>query len=116
MRACTSYGASIKQSAGEPAGFALPSSNNTVLVFSNTFHKYVLVMQFARLYPLNQLDLPVEKKHVDFGPLLGSGVKVENPSRDYTPPSEYDPLQFDVLRAVMSRRVDVLRCCYVQRQ
>ena len=47
------------------------------------------VMQFARLYPLNQLDLPVEKKHVDFGPLLGSGVKVENPSRDYTPPSEF---------------------------
>lgn len=46
-------------------------------------------MQFARLYPLNQLDLPVEKKHVDFGPLLGSGVKVENPSRDYTPPSEF---------------------------
>lgn len=42
--------------------------------------------KFARLYPLNQLDLPVEKKHVDFGPLLGSGVKVENPSRDYTPP------------------------------
>lgn len=47
------------------------------------------VMQFARLYPLNQLDLPVEKKHVDFGPLLGSGVKVENPSRDYTPPSKH---------------------------
>lgn len=49
----------------------------------------MILMQFARLYPLNQLDLPVEKKHVDFGPLLGSGVKVENPSRDYTPPSKH---------------------------
>ncbi len=45
-------------------------------------------MQFARLYPLNQLDLPVEKKHVDFGPLMAPGTKIENPSRDYTPPSK----------------------------
>lgn len=42
--------------------------------------------KFARLYPLNQLDLPVEKKHVDFGPLMAPGAKIENPSRDYTPP------------------------------
>lgn len=45
-------------------------------------------LQFARLYPLNQLDLPVEKKHVDFGPLMAQGAKIVNPSRDYTPPSE----------------------------
>ena len=45
-------------------------------------------VQFARLYPLNQLDLPVEKKHVDFGPLMAPGAKIENPSRDYTPPSK----------------------------
>ena len=37
-------------------------------------------MQFARLYLLNQLDLPVEKKHVDLEPHSGSGVKVENPA------------------------------------
>lgn len=42
--------------------------------------------KFARLYPLNQLDLPVEKKHVDFGPLMAQGAKIVNPSRDYTPP------------------------------
>lgn len=46
-----------------------------------------VLLQFARLYPLNQLDLPVEKKHVDFGPLMAPGAKIENPSRDYTPPS-----------------------------
>lgn len=48
-----------------------------------------MLLQFARLYPLNQLDLPVEKKHVDFGPLMAPGAKIENPSRDYTPPSTF---------------------------
>ena len=43
--------------------------------------------QFARLYPLGQTDLPVERKQVDFGPLFPQGVRIENPSRDYTPPS-----------------------------
>ncbi|KAK9814315.1 hypothetical protein WJX72_003908 [[Myrmecia] bisecta] len=43
--------------------------------------------KFARLYPLSQRDLPVERKHVDFGPLMPKAVKIENPSRDYTPPS-----------------------------
>ena len=42
--------------------------------------------QFARLYPLNQNDLPLERKPVDFGPLMPATVKIENPSRDYTPP------------------------------
>lgn len=83
-----------------------------VMVCSNTADVYVLVyMQFARLYPLNQLDLPVEKKHVDFGPLLGSGVKVENPSRDYTPPSEYELLQLGLLRAVMATKFDLFTWC-----
>ncbi|KAI8463744.1 MAG: eukaryotic initiation factor [Monoraphidium minutum] len=42
--------------------------------------------KFARLYPLNQQDLPIEHKPVDVGPLLPRSVAVDNPSRDYTPP------------------------------
>ena len=42
--------------------------------------------QFARLYPLGQSDLPVERKQVDFGPLMPPSVRIDNPSRDYTPP------------------------------
>lgn len=42
--------------------------------------------KFARMYPLRQVDLPVERKPLDFGPLLPHGVVVDNPSRDYTPP------------------------------
>ena len=44
-------------------------------------------MQFARLYPLNQQDLPLETRPLDFGPLMPKNVRIENPSRDYTPPS-----------------------------
>jgi len=43
--------------------------------------------KFARLYPLNQRDYPLERKPLDFGPLMPRGAKIENPSRDYTPPS-----------------------------
>ena len=43
--------------------------------------------KFSRLYPLGQKGLPEERKHVDFGPLLPRAVRVDNPSRDYTPPS-----------------------------
>ena len=42
--------------------------------------------KFSRLYPLGQKGLPEERKHVDFGPLLPRAVRVNNPSRDYTPP------------------------------
>ncbi|CAD7703095.1 unnamed protein product [Ostreobium quekettii] len=49
--------------------------------------------KFARRYPLNQRDLPIENAPIDFGPLLPSGVKVENPTQDYTPP-EYISLLF----------------------
>jgi translation initiation factor eIF-2B subunit alpha len=35
---------------------------------------------------LSQRDLPLERKPLDFGPLLPAGVSVDNPSRDYTPP------------------------------
>lgn len=42
--------------------------------------------KFARLYPLSQSDLPLERKQLDFGPLLPPNVDVDNPSRDYTPP------------------------------
>ena len=45
-------------------------------------------LQFARLYPLNQRDFPLERKPLDFGPLMPRSVKIENPSRDYTPPSK----------------------------
>lgn len=43
--------------------------------------------KFARLYPLSQGDLPVEPKHVDLGSHIPAGLVVDNPSRDYTPPS-----------------------------
>lgn len=42
--------------------------------------------KFARLYPLHQRDLPYEAKPVDVTPLLPPSAKVDNPSRDYTPP------------------------------
>ncbi|KAI7843881.1 hypothetical protein COHA_002427 [Chlorella ohadii] len=42
--------------------------------------------KFARLYPLNQRDMPLERKQLDFGPLLPASVGIDNPSRDYTPP------------------------------
>lgn len=45
-----------------------------------------MCLQFARLYPLSQGDLPVEPKHVDFGPLMPANAVIDNPSRDYTPP------------------------------
>ena len=49
------------------------------------------MLQFARLYPLSQSDLPAERKQVDFGPLMPPSVRIDNPSRDYTPPSESAP-------------------------
>lgn len=49
--------------------------------------------KFARLYPLNQRDYPLERKPMDFGALMPRGAKVENPSRDYTPPSEHPPIR-----------------------
>lgn len=47
------------------------------------------MLQFARLYPLDQRDYPLERKPLDFGPLMPRGAKIENPSRDYTPPSKF---------------------------
>ncbi|KIY99635.1 Translation initiation factor eIF-2B subunit alpha [Monoraphidium neglectum] len=52
--------------------------------------------KFARLYPLNQQDLPVEHKPVDVGPLLPRSVAVDNPSRDYTPPQYISLLVTDL--------------------
>lgn len=46
-------------------------------------------LQFARLYPLNQRDLPLERKPLDLGPLMPRSVRIENPSRDYTDPSAF---------------------------
>lgn len=42
--------------------------------------------KFARLFPLSQRDLPMERKQFPVGPLLPESVKIDNPSRDYTPP------------------------------
>ena len=50
-----------------------------------------VMAQFARLYPLDQRDYPLERKPLDFGPLMPRKAKIENPSRDYTPPSESSP-------------------------
>ncbi|WIA14590.1 hypothetical protein OEZ86_013078 [Tetradesmus obliquus] len=52
--------------------------------------------KFARLYPLNQQDLPLEHKPVDVGPLLPRSVAVDNPSRDYTPPAYINLLVTDL--------------------
>eukprot|EP00877_Chromochloris_zofingiensis_P007550 jgi/Chrzof1/3048/Cz12g09180.t1 len=52
--------------------------------------------KFARLYPLNQQDLPMEHKPVDVGPLLPRSVAVDNPSRDYTPPAYINLLVTDL--------------------
>ena len=54
--------------------------------------------QFARLSPLNQSDLPLERQHVDFSPRLPAGVRIENPSRDYTPPRVHLPTSLAPLR------------------
>lgn len=35
---------------------------------------------------LAQRDMPLERKQLDFGPLLPASVAIDNPSRDYTPP------------------------------
>ena len=52
--------------------------------------------KFARLYPLNQRDLPLEAKPLDLGPLLPPRVAVDNPSRDYTPPQYISLLVTDL--------------------
>lgn len=49
--------------------------------------------KFARLFPLSQKDLPMERKQFAYGPLLPASVALDNPSRDYTPP-EYITLLF----------------------
>lgn len=52
--------------------------------------------KFARLYPLNQRDYPLERKPLDFGPLMPRGARIENPSRDYTPPKNITLLFTDL--------------------
>jgi len=43
--------------------------------------------KFARLFPLTQKDLPEERRPCDLGPLVPPHTNIDNPSRDYTPPS-----------------------------
>ena len=45
--------------------------------------------KFARIFPLNQRDLPAEASRSDPGQprALPSGLRVASPSRDYTPPA-----------------------------
>lgn len=45
-----------------------------------------LVVQFARLFPLDQRDMSPAPRHVDFLVPLPQVVNVENSARDYTPP------------------------------
>jgi translation initiation factor eIF-2B subunit alpha len=52
--------------------------------------------KFARLFPLGQRDVPVEGKPVDVAALLPRGARVDNPSRDYTPPHLVDLLVTDL--------------------
>nr|XP_029124328.1 translation initiation factor eIF-2B subunit alpha isoform X1 [Elaeis guineensis] len=44
------------------------------------------LLQFARLYPLDQKDLAPALRSIDFGVPIPSGVEVETSARDYTPP------------------------------
>ena len=69
----------------------LPSSGCSKLLEEYHRHSSSLChgAQFARMYPLGQRDVPVERRQVDMGPRMPSSVKVDNPSRDYTPPSEF---------------------------
>lgn len=43
--------------------------------------------KFARLFPLAQRDLVLERKGFSLNPLLPASVNVVNPSRDFTPPA-----------------------------
>ena len=52
--------------------------------------------KFARLFPLSQRELPMERKGFSLSPLLPPSVAVENPSRDYTPPQYLDLLFTDL--------------------
>lgn len=55
--------------------------------------------KFARLYPLNQRDLPIENlglTHDNLGLTLPDGLAVVNPTRDYTPPDRLTLLFTDL--------------------
>jgi translation initiation factor eIF-2B subunit alpha len=54
--------------------------------FGKPFYVAAESYKFARLFPLNQRDLPVETRTVEFALSVPESVTVENPSRDYTPP------------------------------
>lgn len=47
---------------------------------------YLLALQFARLYPLDQKDMGPALRPIDFGVPIPSKVEVETSARDYTPP------------------------------
>jgi hypothetical protein len=64
----------------------ITSSGRGVLLQSRPYRAVPALHVYCRLYPLNQRDLPVERKQLDFGPLLPASVAIDNPSRDYTPP------------------------------
>nr|GMD56260.1 translation initiation factor eIF-2B subunit alpha [Ipomoea batatas] len=52
-----------------------------------------LLLQFARLYPLDQKDMGPALRPIDFGVLIPSKVEVETSAWDYTP-SQYLSLLF----------------------
>eukprot|EP01026_Neomeris_dumetosa_P022302 TRINITY_DN1923_c0_g1_i11.p1 TRINITY_DN1923_c0_g1~~TRINITY_DN1923_c0_g1_i11.p1 ORF type:complete len:356 (-),score=36.69 TRINITY_DN1923_c0_g1_i11:602-1621(-) len=55
--------------------------------FNKPFYVASESYKFARLYPLNQSDLPLQRKRVDFEPLIPDNATIDNPSRDFTPPN-----------------------------
>jgi translation initiation factor eIF-2B subunit alpha len=65
---------------------ALAQIATVAKAFGKAFYVAAESYKFARLFPLNQRDLPVETKSVEFAQTLPDSVNVENPSRDYTPP------------------------------
>lgn len=54
--------------------------------FGKPFYVAAESYKFARLFPLNQRDLPAETKAVEFAQAVPEAVTILNPSRDYTPP------------------------------
>ena len=55
--------------------------------FDKPFYVAAESYKFARLFPLKQRDIPFEAKAVEIGAPLPALTSVENPSRDFTPPT-----------------------------
>jgi translation initiation factor eIF-2B subunit alpha len=56
------------------------------LVFKFLLTYWHSILQFARLYPLDQKDMGPALRPIDFGVPIPSKVEVETSAWDYTPP------------------------------